>query len=1519
MSRTTASRTYAPCAAALLLLLPAIATCAHGPAAEPAPPPTPAETPAERDVEEHLPRPLEPDFPFQSSALGTSSPVSQTISKSIAVRLGEDVAVSFDTDLLRMGAGWTGPFIKATGVTFDTTHGTHPSVGGVPQFVTAPVPGWADAKGRFVDPRKVPYGPIPESWGRWDGLYVAGKDVVLSYTVQGTKIHEQPSAVRAAGQVGFVRTMQVAQLDRPLTLLVADVPGAPATAPQARSGPDGLLLTVPGERRPEPPPARTGRRQAPPPPPAPGDPIREVTEVAVVGAPDGAHLEVIGRGRVVLHLPRSNGTAVFKVVVTRAPVGTASALVALARTSGPARFSNFHAGGPRRWPQTIVTKGQISDGPGPYVVDRITTPFPGVYEGSPEGGDWKDNVYKRRMMIAGFDFFPDGKRAALSTWEGDVWIVEGIDGDLDQITWRRFASGLFEPLGLVVADGLVYANGRDQITRLHDLNGDGEADYYENFNNQVTNSQGFHEFQFDLQRDARGNFYTAKAAPVRAGGRGFGGGGGNGEVTPFAGTVQRISPDGKKREVYATGLRAPNGIGVSPGGQVTTGDNEGTWMPACPLNWVKPGSYHGVEDSAHRKPVPSKPEPPLCWISKGYDNSGGSQIWVTSDKWGPFKGELLHLSYGRASVYLVLKQAVDSIMQGGIVRLVGGPDAAQITGSPVKLTSSAMRARFNPADGQLYVAGLSGWQSDAVALTGFDRIRYTGKEVHSLRGLRATTAGVELTFSHRLDPKSADPQNFSVQRWNYLRSKEYGSPEFSVANPGKRGHDKVEVLQAQLSADGKSVLLDLDDLRPAHQMLIQLRVKAVDGTSIRQSVMHTIHKLPRDPRAEQGQRAVAQRPRGEPGLLLTVGAQGADQPLSHTEVAPAVKLFVPAGTAASPFVPPGPFTARWKGTLWPEMRGQHILLAEVQGDLQVRINDQVVLASEVGKPQVRSRPILLDRKANKLDVDLRSRGGAATSLRLSWARLEEGSEAGAGQLTFDPIGATALRHERTPELTASLAADAGRELFLQHRCAQCHLPERERRGSPELTARGPDFAAIGSRLDWRWVRDWVLDPRGVRASASMPALLSGPQARADAEAIAAYLATFQDPKLKSAHEQTAQALKSAGPVSALDADSTVARLRCGGCHIDQEQAADDGRLPLQGAGRKFLPGSLAAYLQNPTAHYAWNPMPHFRLSPAEALELEAGLRRGGGRGGQRQAGPPSDAQVLARGRTLVETTGCLSCHDAPGSGLQNKAKVAVMTGHARGNCLLGTGPARHTFSKEQTEQLQAFVAGGLQPAQRHVAPEFAARQVRQLRCNGCHGNFEGIPELDLVGEKLRPEWVSAFVAGKVPYKPRGETHPDGQPWLPARMPGFPGQAPLLAVGLAAQAGHPPATAGDTPLDPALVQAGSMLVSAHGGFSCVACHGVAGKPPTQVFEAEGINLLYSADRLRPDFFRRWLRNPMRVDPSTRMPNYFDDAGKSPLINVLGGQADAQIEAIWHYLRKLTQEPPRPPSVSLGDRR
>ena len=110
------------------------------------------------------------------------------------------------------------------------------------------------------------------------------------------------------------------------------------------------------------------------------------------------------------------------------------------------------------------------------------------------------------MRLGGFDYFSDASRAAVCTWQGDVWIVSGLGKSLDsgktagQLTWKRIAAGLFQSLGLKIVDDRIYVLGRDQITRLVDLNNDGETDFYENFNNDAQVTEHFHEFAMALQR-----------------------------------------------------------------------------------------------------------------------------------------------------------------------------------------------------------------------------------------------------------------------------------------------------------------------------------------------------------------------------------------------------------------------------------------------------------------------------------------------------------------------------------------------------------------------------------------------------------------------------------------------------------------------------------------------------------------------------------------------------------------------------------------------------------------------------------------------------------------------------------------------------------------------------------------------------------------------------------------------------------------------------------------------------------
>ena len=97
-----------------------------------------------------------------------------------------------------------------------------------------------------------------------------------------------------------------------------------------------------------------------------------------------------------------------------------------------------------------------------------------------------------------------GPRAAVCTWDGDVWLVSGLDAASGELSWKRIASGLFQPLGLKVRDGNVFVSCRDQIVILRDQNGDGEADFYENFNSDHQVTEHFHEFAMDLQTTRTG-------------------------------------------------------------------------------------------------------------------------------------------------------------------------------------------------------------------------------------------------------------------------------------------------------------------------------------------------------------------------------------------------------------------------------------------------------------------------------------------------------------------------------------------------------------------------------------------------------------------------------------------------------------------------------------------------------------------------------------------------------------------------------------------------------------------------------------------------------------------------------------------------------------------------------------------------------------------------------------------------------------------------------------------------------
>ncbi len=749
--------------------------------------------------------------PFWSGTIMRSKSEAAAM-KGLAVTLGNEGRsyVVYDLDTMRLAVAWTGEFLEFGNTLTKIEWPPPPSVKGTNVVFDSKLgPGWADKGGALSDPRALSQGPLPKTWAHYSGLYVYDDRVVLSYTVGETPVLELPGFVNASGQPIFARTFQFQKAAKDLVVLLADgLQGSVATdfvgdqaGPVTVTLKDGRSLTVGGS-----------------------------------GLPKGSRLESTADGKLIVKFGRlAKNDSVRLAFSSEANPGGFFAL----GQKKPLDLKPFTEGGGVHWPENITTAGKVGTEDGPYQVDTLTEPFP--------------NPYNVSTFFGGFDFLPDG-RAAICTFHGDVWLVSGINDTLEKLTWKRFATGLFQPLGLKVVKGDIYVAGRDQITRLKDLNNDSEADYYENFNNDTVVTPNYHEFVLDLHTDSKGNFYYAKGAPWEPN-----------VTSPHQGTILKVSPDGKKMEVFATGLRAPNGMTVGPDDTVLVGDNQGHWMPSSKLNLVKPGAFMGMTPTAQKSltlrytngteivgnpsdpefrkanklkgwdkdmPIPTSYDEPIAWLPMRWDNSSGGQVYVTSDKWGPWKGAPLFMSYGKCLLYGVMTEQVEGTTQASLVPF------------GLKFASGIMRGRFNAKDGQLYLAGLKGWQNAASRDGGLYRVRYTGKPVTMPVKTRTGKNGIQLTFATELDAKTAeDVQSYSVELWNYKYSGAYGSPEFSVKTPGKTGHDKLEVKSAKLSADKKTLLLEVDGLEVADQFSVKYSLNAASGAEVRSEVIGTIHKL----------------------------------------------------------------------------------------------------------------------------------------------------------------------------------------------------------------------------------------------------------------------------------------------------------------------------------------------------------------------------------------------------------------------------------------------------------------------------------------------------------------------------------------------------------------------------------------------------------------------------------------------------------------------------------------------------
>ncbi len=473
----------------------------------------------------------------------------------------------------------------------------------------------------------------------------------------------------------------------------------------------------------------------------------------------------------------------------------------------------------------------------------------------------------------------------------------------------------------------------------------------------------------------------------------------------------------------------------------------------------------------------------------------------------------------------------------------------------------------------------------------------------------------------------------------------------------------------------------------------------------------------------------------------------------------------------------------------------------------------------------------------------------------------------------------------------------GALLFHELGCANCHGGR-----SVAVPRSGPNLAGLARRVDHRWVLAFLADPQHGRMPRLFEALPEAGRAGAIQD-VAAWLGTLGD-----------------GPTFRQDRHANAERgaalfreVGCLACHAP-------GGEPLPDSRSKTSLQALTHFLEHANDYRPDGRMPQVVLERQEAIDIAAHLldfQDSDPRNAPAVAPwPTADLASIERGRAHVESLDCAACHALPGLGAPPVRPIM----EAAGGCWQGEGPARYTLSDEQRSALAAYLAA---PAPDEPG---ATQTLAALNCLACHErdgaggpsaetapSFTGDealgdagrlpPPLTGVGRKLQAAWMEGVLLGDVSKRVR--------PYLNARMPRYPPPvvAALSRLLRSADAALPPLPPMAKVDD---LAAGRKLLGIDGGVQCITCHGWGDKASLGI---RGMDISALDERLRPDWFRAFLLDPASSRPGTLMPPLWP-GGQATVNDVLDGDAERQIGAIWAFIRDGEGVPDGFPAHSAG---
>ena len=748
----------------------------------------------------------EENFPFHTctldlNKLGPHFPEPNTVPRAIVIKLGNNRHVCWDPDLLRVAGWWEDGFVEMMGMASYSYHpdtakkkvspGSKklPRIIGTPRLVTSLLPGWSPGEKPFrKDPRKPAPSPrekglgaLPLSVGKWKGIYRASDKVVLSYEVAGIPIEENFDSGEDARAQTLCRNIHTRkETNQPLHLLIGEIENYHSLWYDKKKkmtivqhDENSNFVTALGYISP--------------------------TKTLEINSPNKRHLY--------LTIPKGTSPTMFKLVIWQGELSNLKALPYLTTNQIPG--IPIKQGGEALWQEFELKELPAPEKANPaskalsVQAERIPLPLP--------------NRWKRNFRPASISKWLGGAHAVV-TFDGDVWLmIEAKRKKEKQIKWKRYASGLHEPLSIEFLEDKLYVFTRNGIIRLHDFNNDYEADFYENFSNQFTQTTETREYanSLDVLPDNKG-FVIVKGG-IQAGSKGV-----------QNNHMVHIAMDGTAT-TYAHGLREGFASAHPVSGNIFATDQQGNYIPTTPVHLVEKGSFLGFRSPFDKEEHPPTAEP-FLWVPHAPARSGTDIVWAPQN-FGPLSGEMLLVDYHRPGLLQVYMDNTDPEQLQGAARLL-----------PLKFDHPILKAFADRESNEIYVAGMQIFGSVAPKIGGITRLTATKENSLQPIDCRVKKQGILMEFNQPLDLTKANRGNFKLQRWNYKRTQKYGSGHFKLDNTP--GQEIIAFDQVYLSPDRMSLFISVPKMKTSHTLEVDFALNSLEGKTLKDKIWFTAHHLP---------------------------------------------------------------------------------------------------------------------------------------------------------------------------------------------------------------------------------------------------------------------------------------------------------------------------------------------------------------------------------------------------------------------------------------------------------------------------------------------------------------------------------------------------------------------------------------------------------------------------------------------------------------------------------------------------